>query len=259
MTNFAYIDGKKIAYDDIGSGIPIVFIHPPGMGRYVFHYQYRLQKKFRVIFPDLSGHGDSDRLHEHENLIVEYGNEIISLLDTLHISTAVICGYSAGGTIAQYLATHFQDRVKGLILFGGYPVVYNTLLAIEHKLGFYMAENHPNLYATILAKSHTKNKTVRKLLIKHMKKSQKEIWARYYEEVLHTNFYDEVDKLTMPILLIYGTRSDVFNRYNRIFRKKNKRIRIVFFKRTNHQTLTKRWTLANEEITRFCNRIMIKK
>lgn len=115
MTNFAYIDGKKIAYDDIGSGIPIVFIHPPGMGRYVFHYQYKLQKKFRVIFPDLSGHGDSDRLHEHENLIVEYGNEIISLLDTLHLSTAVICGYSAGGTIAQYLATHFQDRVKGVI------------------------------------------------------------------------------------------------------------------------------------------------
>jgi pimeloyl-ACP methyl ester carboxylesterase len=38
MTNFALIDGKKIAYDDLGEGTPVIFIHPPGMGRKVFYF-----------------------------------------------------------------------------------------------------------------------------------------------------------------------------------------------------------------------------
>lgn len=85
-------------YEEYGQGIPIIFIHPPGMGRKVFYYQRLLSKHFRVIFPDLSGHGDSDHIDQPAS-ISYYANEIAQFMDALHIDKAVLFGYSAGGLI----------------------------------------------------------------------------------------------------------------------------------------------------------------
>ena len=30
-------NGQSIAYDEIGEGVPVVFIHPPGMGLSLIH------------------------------------------------------------------------------------------------------------------------------------------------------------------------------------------------------------------------------
>ncbi len=177
-------DNKKITYDDLGEGIPILFIHPPGMGRHVFYYQRKLSDKMRVIIPDLTGHGDSSEANVNDLSIMYYSKEILALLDELKIKSAVLCGYSAGGGIAQIISSHYQERVSGLILIGGFPAVLNASLKVEHKLGMYMVKHHRNLLTNILANSHTKNKDLKELLISHMNKAQLGAWYKFYQEVL---------------------------------------------------------------------------
>jgi pimeloyl-ACP methyl ester carboxylesterase len=242
---------KHITYDDFGEGIPVVFIHPPGMGRHVFYYQRNLSKDMRVIFPDLSGHGDSSKITSEEVTIEYYSKEIIALIDELKLKKVVLCGYSAGGAIAQYISSHFHDRVGGLILFGGYPAVLNSSLRLEHKLGMYMVNHHKNLLTHILAMSHTKNDKLKKLLITHMNKSQQGVWYKYYEEVLHMNIIEDICKINVPLLWMDGTRSDAINRYNTSFKKRTTDYRIVLFKHVNHQIPTKKWKQVNEEIVQY--------
>jgi pimeloyl-ACP methyl ester carboxylesterase len=45
-----------------------------------------------------------------------YADDLLSLLDSLNISTAVLCGLSWGGGIAQVFAVRNPDRLCGLVL-----------------------------------------------------------------------------------------------------------------------------------------------
>lgn len=243
-------EGKQIIYDDLGEGTPIVFIHPPGMGRHVFYYQRKLSENMRVIFPDLSGHGDSFKANAKEISIEYYSNELIAFLDQIKLERAVICGYSAGGAIAQHICTNYSNRVNGLILFGGYPAVLNASLFWEHKAGMYMVKHHKSILSKILAHSHTKNENLRKQLIFHMNKAQKEVWYNYYQDVLQMNLIESLKEINIPLLLMYGT-DDLINKYAIFFKRRVKNNRIVFFKQATHQLPTKRWRQANKEILQF--------
>lgn len=244
-------NGNQITYDDIGEGTPVILIHPPGMGRHVFYYQHKLKDHMRLIIPDLTGHGDSSRVNYNNVSVNYFAEEIIHFMDKLGIEKAVLCGYSAGGAITQYISIYYKERVKGLILFGGYPAVLNTFLQLEHKVGAFMVKHHKRLLAQILALSHTKNKKLQKKLFHHMLKSQKSVWYKYYQEVLQINLIHDLHKINVPVLLMYGTKSDLINKYNAYFKEQIKRYRIVYFKHTNHQVPTKRWKLANAEIERY--------
>ncbi|WP_449619877.1 alpha/beta fold hydrolase [Robertmurraya sp. Marseille-Q9965] len=68
----------QLYFEDYGTGIPIVFIHPPAMGRRVFHFQFQLSDRYQVIFPDLTGHGDSIAPYR-DVFITGYAQEIKGL------------------------------------------------------------------------------------------------------------------------------------------------------------------------------------
>lgn len=246
---------KHISYEDFGSGKPVVFIHPPGMGRHVFYYQRKLSKKMRVILPDLPGHGDSSRINVNDVSVRYYSEELIEFLDKLKIEKAIFCGYSAGGAIAQYISSHYPGRVDGIILIGGYPAVLNSTLRIEHKMGMYFVKNHRSILTKILAISHTTNPGYQKLLISHMNKAQGDAWYKYYKEVLNINLSNDIKDINIPLLILYGKKSDAINKYYSFFKKRTSHHRIVFIKHVSHQIPTKKWEIANGEIIQYIKRI----
>ncbi|PMC39179.1 alpha/beta hydrolase [Bacillus sp. UMB0899] len=251
-------NGKTIAYDDIGNGMPLLFIHPPGMGRHVFYYQRKLSHSMRVICPDLTGHGDSSRIEATNISLKYYGEELMLLLDKLGIDRAIVCGYSAGGMIAQYMSIHFQDRVSGLILFGGYPAVLDRLFQLEHKIGMKLVKHNRDFLSKMLARSHTKDKKVREVLVTHMRKAQVEVWSKYYFEVLQSNIIKELKNISAPVLIIDGSKSEFTNKYHPYYKKRIKQLRLVIINKTNHQVPTKRWKIANKEIELFYKKLKNK-
>jgi pimeloyl-ACP methyl ester carboxylesterase len=97
-----------------------------------------LGRDFRVLAPDLRGHGRGMRARAVFRL-ADCADDLAALLDTLHTGPVVLAGYSMGGAIAQLLARQRPDLVAGMVLCasaaelpvgpaGGHPL--ETALAI---------------------------------------------------------------------------------------------------------------------------------
>ncbi|MEZ4227114.1 MAG: alpha/beta hydrolase [Polyangiaceae bacterium] len=75
---------------------------------------------FRVIAPDLRGHGDSDRVggggYYH---FFDYLPDVAGLVDALALDRVAVVGHSMGGTVASYFAGAFPERVTALALLEG--------------------------------------------------------------------------------------------------------------------------------------------
>ncbi len=248
--NEVLINHEKISYEDFGSGIPILFIHPPGMGRIVFHFQKSLSDQFRCIMPDLVGQGDSTYDGKSEISIGRFAQDLIQLLDYLNISSVVLFGYSAGGVIAQYIAIHYPARVLSLIISGAYPAVESFLFKSEHRLGIFMADQNKNLLAKILAYSHTKVKEQRIALKKHMYKSNSKVWSKFYQESLSYNCKEEICKIKFPILLLYGSK-DTINTYIKFYHQHLSNLKIEVIKGYNHQLPTLAYKSINPIVIEF--------
>ncbi|BCB05650.1 alpha/beta fold hydrolase [Bacillus sp. KH172YL63] len=211
-----HLHDRDLYYEDIGKGTPLLFIHPPGMGRMTFIKQHSLSSHFRLIIPDLTGHGDSFTLKQHCG-IDEFIADISAVLDHLDISRCVVIGYSAGGVIGQAFSRSFEERVSFLILIGGYPKVTNPKLKWMHHIGMRMTRHHPSRLADIISRAHFRDRSDRETLRKHMYKANPYIWHHYYMESLHYDGIQQVESLSVPLLLIYGEYSDWINSHASLF------------------------------------------
>ncbi|AIE60326.1 alpha/beta fold hydrolase [Bacillus methanolicus] len=239
---------NNIFFEDIGSGVPIVFIHPPAMGRKVFFYQKKLSKHFRVLLPDLSGHGDTTGPAGNVS-ISGFANEIKGLLDFLEIECAAVCGYSSGGLVAQEFALQYPDRSLAVILSGGFPQVLSPAFKYEHMIGMYFVKHAPDFLRYLIAISHTDDKELQDGIIHHMKKANRKTWFDFYEKSLHFSCLDRLHHLQAPLLLFYGSR-DIVNQHVRAY-KKHTNCQISIIKNESHQLPTKKWELFNQMITGF--------
>ena len=103
-------------YRSIGSGPPVVLIH--GMVNSSRHWEsvaLRLADSYRVIAPDLLGHGDSAR-PRGDYSIGAHAASIRDLLSAIGVERATIVGHSLGGGVAMQYFWQFPQRVERLAL-----------------------------------------------------------------------------------------------------------------------------------------------
>ena len=108
-------DGLELSYDDVGSGMPLLFIHGWPHNRSLWSAQLSgLRTRARCIAPDLRGFGDSS-LGESAT-IDQYGDDLAALLAFLGVERAVVCGLSMGGYVALSMVRRHRALIRGLIL-----------------------------------------------------------------------------------------------------------------------------------------------
>ncbi len=91
----------------------------------------RLPSDARVIVPDQRGHGESDRPSRGYTMD-DFADDVIALMDVLHVPTAVIAGHSMGSFVARRVAARVPGRVTGLLLVGAAPTADNTVVQSLH-------------------------------------------------------------------------------------------------------------------------------
>ena len=74
-----------------------------------------LGRHFRVVAPDLRGHGRGLRSWRRFRL-ADCADDVAALLDVLGIESAIIVGYSMGGPVAQLLWKQHPHKVDGLVM-----------------------------------------------------------------------------------------------------------------------------------------------
>lgn len=92
-----------------------------------------LEKKFRVLVPDLPGFGYSERPADYSMSLGDQADTIIAFLDAMKIQSCHLMGHSMGGGISMLLAARHPDRFKKMILLC--PLSYQFKTDLRMKLG----------------------------------------------------------------------------------------------------------------------------
>lgn len=118
MPRFATSDGLSLAWEEEGSGMPVLCL--PGLTRNARDFDdlgAALGGRVRLIRLTFRGRGESDRDPEwqHYNVPVE-ARDVVEFLDHLGLPKVTIVGTSRGGLVAMMLAATVKDRLGGVLL-----------------------------------------------------------------------------------------------------------------------------------------------
>jgi pimeloyl-ACP methyl ester carboxylesterase len=110
------VHGHELSYVDSGDGPTVLFIHGLlGSNRNWAHLVRTLDTDYRVLAPDLFGHGASAKPMGDYSLGA-HAATLRDLLDRLGIARVTLVGHSLGGGIAMQFCYLFPERVEGLVL-----------------------------------------------------------------------------------------------------------------------------------------------
>ena len=109
-------DDVEIFYEIRGSGPPVVLLHP-----FPCHHEFwnpvagALDSRYRLILPDLRGHGDSE-IGEGPALMQKHASDVARVLEAAGVGKAAFVGCSIGGYILFEFWRRFRERVTSLAL-----------------------------------------------------------------------------------------------------------------------------------------------
>jgi len=115
-------NGVKIHYVVMGKGEPVILVHglyssakmnwemPGTVAQLARHYQ--------VIAFDNRGHGQSGKPEAVDQYGVQMAEDVVRLMDYLHLPKAHLVGYSLGGMVTMKLLTLHPERVSSAVLGG---------------------------------------------------------------------------------------------------------------------------------------------
>jgi pimeloyl-ACP methyl ester carboxylesterase len=112
--------GLEIAYERVGVGPPLVFVHgAAGDGRMWQPQLDALADEFTVVAWDEPGAGRSSDVPADFG-VADYANSLATLIEALALGPAHVAGLSWGGTVAQELYREHPGLVATLILADSY-------------------------------------------------------------------------------------------------------------------------------------------
>lgn len=201
-TGYVTNNNVRYYYSIQGQGEPLLILHG-GLGQIEMFEPVMpiLTKNRQVIGVDLQGHGRTS-LGDSKFSLNSMGEDMAGILKQLGYKQVDVFGYSMGGMVAFRLAAQHPDVVRKLVLVstpyareGFYP----EMLPMQAAVGAAMADQ---MKETPMYKSYMKvapNPNDFPKLLDRM------------GELMRTpfNWGDDVKKLQMPVMLMYGD-ADMF-------------------------------------------------
>lgn len=214
MPSFSSNDAQ-INYQTFGdaSNPAIVFSNSLGTNFSMWQAQIEyFQQTHFVICYDTRGHGASTAPQGPYKLN-ELGEDVIFLLDRLHVRQASFCGISMGGLTGQWLAIHYPSRFKHII-------ASNTAAKIGQEQAWLdraalVREQGLNPIAlTAASRWFTEpfiqsNPAVIKKLSKDLSAGSSEGYASCCEALAKADVREQLKDIQIPVLIIVGEKDPI--------------------------------------------------
>lgn len=226
------IDQYPIRFREAGNGPTLLLVH--GIAGFLEEWEPAmkvLQSKFRVIAPDLLGHGLSgkpDIPYTIENL----ASFLKAFMDEMKLEKVILVGHSLGGAISLYFALQYPHMVEKLILvnsaFTSIPLTIRlgTIGFLPHlirKLSFRTVKamarstfhNHSRIDDTWLESSYryiNEPGTLR-VMFSVIRSNMSLLGLR---KSLVEHIYKNISQFTVPTLILYGKKDRLVPNINSI-------------------------------------------
>ena len=197
----------ELFYTKTGSGPPLLLLHGNGEdGTYFVHQIEEFSRDSTVYAIDTRGHGKSPR-GTAPFAISQFADDLLAFMDKQGLPQADILGFSDGGNIALTFALRHPDRVHRLILNGANldPKGVKPLVQLPIVVGYHFASLFKNPGAR--AKAELLGLMVNE---PHIAPA-------------------ELKRLTMPVLVMAGTKDMIQERHTRLIANRipNARLAII--------------------------------
>src|SRR5947209_3121448 len=136
MPHFTTDDGVKLFYEEVGSNVPIVFVHEFAGDSRSWESQVRhFSRRYRCITFNARGYPPSDVPDDGEKYSqARARDDIRAVLDALKIDKAHIVGLSMGGFAALHFGFTYPDRARSLVVAGcGYGAAPDKREQFAHE------------------------------------------------------------------------------------------------------------------------------
>lgn len=208
-----------INYLENGEGpTTIIMIHGLGSNKKSWLKLIReLGSDYRTIALDIPKYLHTDSTQGIQ--LTQYADNIRELMDSLHISSAIICGHSMGGQIAMHFSLKYPTKVEQLILLA--PAGLETFSKSDHQFfnrfatkKFYTSQTKEQITASFdinFYGSHLPEDA--EFMLEDRKKLMKDTlrYSRYLDYVvasvqsmLHQTVHSQLSEIQQPTLVIFG-------------------------------------------------------
>jgi 3-oxoadipate enol-lactonase len=206
----AHLNGTDIFYVTQGNPAKpgIVFSNSLGTDHSMWQAQAdALSADFYVIRYDTRGHGKSASTKGPYQL-AQLGQDVVDLLDFLHLKKAHFCGLSMGGVIGQWLGINAGNRINQLVLA-------NTAAKVGTCEGWLNRADTVRLdglksiaesaaarwFSPVFIAQQASTVTA---LTKHLAAENAEGYASCCEALAYADLREEIETITNPTLIIAG-------------------------------------------------------
>jgi 3-oxoadipate enol-lactonase len=115
MMETVHSDDAEIVYESWGQGPPVVLLHPFPVHRDFWKPAAQALSNYRIILPDLRGHGDSG-VGDGAATMAKHANDIGRVLDHAGVGRAPMVGVSIGGYALFECWRRYAERIAALVL-----------------------------------------------------------------------------------------------------------------------------------------------
>lgn len=152
------INGFEFYYKEAGQGMPLLLLHgftQTGTGRNSWGlFVDSLAKEYRVIIPDMRGHGRSTN-PSGEFTHRQYAQDVYALLNQLQIDTFYAMGFSSGGMTLLHMSISQTNRIKAMIIIGATSNFDNQTRNAVAQWTYQNVSSNP-AFLNLLRQEHTR-------------------------------------------------------------------------------------------------------
>jgi 3-oxoadipate enol-lactonase len=248
---------------DEGSGPVVLLLHGLSGDHSIWNAVLPpLARSFRVLAPDLRGHGRSVVPEGTGFRFDDLEADLLALLDSKHVDSTHVVGLSAGAMLALRLGLDAPSRVRSLTMIGGAAYTDGHTRSVAERWGETYAQDGPDALALRLLKD---------LYYPDWIEAHMEIADRLREEVPRHDYgptirwareiatFDErprIASLRPPALMVQAMEDEVVDAsHGRILRQSIPGSRIRIFAQTGHMVPVERPEETAEAIASFVREV----
>jgi pimeloyl-ACP methyl ester carboxylesterase len=216
MAELTTDDGVPIVYGDLGprAGIPVVLCHGLAAAGRQMHADaaYFAAAGYRVLVPDLRGHGRSGRpapLTRDSVSITRMAADLVAMLDHAGAGPVHWVGNSLGGILALHMLPDHEARFRTLATFGtAYRLslpAWGGFVPLSYRL------LGPGVVARLTAWATTRDPKARVLIEKLLREHDPEVGGLLVSNLASYDMIANAERARLPILLLRGGRDGAVN------------------------------------------------
>ncbi|MHC1725977.1 MAG: alpha/beta fold hydrolase [Syntrophobacteraceae bacterium] len=193
---------------------PVVFLHGFADSWKSFLLVFPLlSEKWRILAPDLRGHGESDKPEGRYNIEI-FAEDLLAFVDALGLEKANIVGHSMGSFVGQLFASRFPDRVGRLILIGSASSTTDNanLRELKRFIDSLVAPIDRNFVADFQETTGPTPKEFMEIIISESMKVPARIWKAVLSELPEIDHGPILRRIYAPTLIAWGNQDGIFAR-----------------------------------------------